>query len=171
MAKCIAEAAARPASAVLLRGDGGRAFCAGGDVKGVALAIQADPQSSAGQVQVAHEYNAVAQLSAKREDGVPVICFMDGICMGFGLGLACAAEFRIVTETSLLAMPECNIGITPDVGFAATAASITPGVGKCMSLTGWRLTGKEAVTYGLATHFIPSESWALIWVAGTLPGF
>ncbi|CAK9091937.1 unnamed protein product [Durusdinium trenchii] len=157
MAKCIAEAAARPASAVLLRGDGGRAFCAGGDVKGVALAIQADPQSSAGQVQVAHEYNAVAQLSAKREDGVPVICFMDGICMGFGLGLACAAEFRIVTETSLLAMPECNIGITPDVGFAATAASITPGVGKCMSLTGWRLTGKEAVTYGLATHFIPSE--------------
>jgi hypothetical protein len=54
----------------------------------------------------------------------------DGICMGFGLGLACAAEFRLVTERSLLAMPECVIGITPDVGFAATAALMTPGVGK-----------------------------------------
>lgn len=53
----------------------------------------------------------------------------DGICMGFGLGLACAAEFRLVTERSLLAMPECVIGITPDVGFAATAAFMTPGVG------------------------------------------
>ena len=49
--------------------------------------------------------------------------------MGFGLGLACAAEFRLVTERSLLAMPECVIGITPDVGFAATAALMTPGVG------------------------------------------
>ena len=50
--------------------------------------------------------------------------------MGFGLGLACAAEFRLVTERSLLAMPECVIGITPDVGFAATAALMAPGVGK-----------------------------------------
>ena len=155
MAKSIAEAALRPAGALLLRAsDGAKAFCAGGDVKAVAKAMD----GNAARVQLAHEYDGVAALSKKWEDGIPVICLMDGICMGFGLGLACASEFRIVTERSLLAMPECVIGITPDVGFAATAARLAPGVGKCMALTGWRLTGKEALAYGLATHLVPSET-------------
>eukprot|EP00913_Durusdinium_trenchii_P004658 g4324.t1 len=68
MAKCIAEAAARPASAVLLRGDGGRAFCAGGDVKGVALAIQADPQSSAEDVLELLQREAIPVESSGRPD-------------------------------------------------------------------------------------------------------
>ena len=89
------------------------------------------------------------------------MAFADGICMGYGLGLACAAEFRVVTERSVLAMPECAIGISPDVGFSAMAALMAlegaPGVGRCMALTGWRLTGPEALATGLATHLVPSE--------------
>eukprot|EP00434_Breviolum_minutum_P011202 symbB.v1.2.009884.t1/scaffold639.1/size181572/5 len=90
MAKCIAEAAERPARAVLLQStqagaEGKVAFCAGGDVKSVAQAVKEDPGSCFPRLQLAHEYLGVAALSKKREDGTPVICFMDGICMGFGL--------------------------------------------------------------------------------------
>ncbi|CAJ1353581.1 unnamed protein product [Effrenium voratum] len=161
MAKCIVEAARLPhARALLLQGAqagqrGKVAFCAGGDVKAMAQVLKEDPQSQLPAVQLAQEYAAISSLSRRRAEGLPVICFMDGICMGFGLGLACACEFRVVTERSLLAMPECAIGITPDVGFAAMAATMA--AGRCMALTGWRLTGSEAVAYGLATHLVPSE--------------
>lgn len=78
----IAEAASRPARAVLLQStqagtEGKVAFCAGGDVKSVAQAVREDPSSCFPRLQLAHEYLGVAALSRKREDGVPVICFMD----------------------------------------------------------------------------------------------
>lgn len=78
----IAEAAERPARAVLLQStqagaEGKVAFCAGGDVKSVAQAVKEDPASCFPRLQLAHEYLGVAALSKKREDGTPVICFMD----------------------------------------------------------------------------------------------
>ena len=76
--------------------------------------------------------------------------------MGFGLGLALACSHRVVTERSMLAMPECVIGLSPDVGF--TAADVAPGVLACMGLTGWRITGQQALEFGLATHLVPSEA-------------
>eukprot|EP00439_Symbiodinium_sp_Y106_P072393 s1683_g13.t1 len=151
MAKAIGEAASADSKCLLLQSSdagapGKAAFCAGGD----------EPNSSLPKLQIGHEYRAVATLSRKRQEGVPVIAFMDGITMGFGLGLACAAKFRVVTERSLLAMPECAIGISPDVGFSAMAAALpVPGLGRCMALTGWRLTGPEALAAGLATHLVP----------------
>ncbi|CAE7239219.1 unnamed protein product [Symbiodinium necroappetens] len=152
MAKAIGEAASADSKCLLLQSSdagapGKAAFCAGGDE---------EPSSSLPKLQLGHEYRAVAALSRMRQEGVPVIAFMDGITMGFGLGLACAAEFRVVTERSLLAMPECAIGISPDVGFSAMAAALpAPGLGRCMALTGWRLTGAEALAAGLATHLVP----------------
>ncbi|CAE7624050.1 unnamed protein product [Symbiodinium sp. CCMP2592] len=148
MAKAIGEAASADSKQSSDAGAPGKAaFCAGGDE---------EPHSSLPKLQLGHEYGAVATLSRKRQEGVPVIAFMDGITMGFGLGLACAAEFRVVTERSLLAMPECAIGISPDVGFSAMAAALpVPGLGRCMALSGWRLTGPEALAAGLATHLVP----------------
>ena len=35
------------------------------------------------------------------------------------------------------------------------AALPAPGLGRCMALTGWRLTGAEALAAGLATHLVP----------------
>jgi len=174
MAKAIGEAASADSKCLLLQSSdagapGKAAFCAGGDVKAMATMLKEEPNSSLPKLQIGHEYRAVATLSRKRQEGVPVIAFMDGITMGFGLGLACAAKFRVVTERSLLAMPECAIGISPDVGFSATqhrlaygslkqamaAALPVPGLGRCMALTGWRLTGPEALAAGLATHLVP----------------
>ena len=80
--------------------------------------------------------------------------------MGFGVGLACNTRFRVITERTLLAMPENAIGLFPDIGFAFLTRD-RPTLGLYLALTGTRLGGKaspasDILALGLATHFVPS---------------
>jgi len=142
--------------AVLLQGSGGRAFCGGGDVKAIQGRLKADPKSPAGRDIVYSEYNLLFEL---RQMAKPSLSLMEGVVMGFGLGLAGFARYRIACETSRLAMPENNIGIFPDVGFAYQAANLLPpGLGRTMALTGGHLMGiDDALRSKLATHAVASE--------------
>ncbi len=46
----------------------------------------------------------------------PIFCWADGITMGGGIGIMNGASYRVVTERSILAMPEIALGLFPDVG-------------------------------------------------------
>jgi enoyl-CoA hydratase/carnithine racemase len=46
----------------------------------------------------------------------PLLCWADGITMGGGIGIMNGASYRIVTEHTVMAMPEIAIGFFPDVG-------------------------------------------------------
>lgn len=139
--------------AVVIEGAGGRAFCAGGDIRQVrdlALAGQyADVEAF-----FAAEYSlnlAIARFPK------PYIALIDGVCMGGGMGLAVHGGARVVTEAAVLAMPETGIGFFPDVGASFFLPRLRGGYGMYLALTGARAGGADAAYLGLATHYVPRD--------------
>jgi enoyl-CoA hydratase len=136
---------------VVLEGAGGRAFCAGGDVR--RIREQALAGDAAGiEAFFAGEY---AMNRAIAEFPRPWVSLIDGVCMGGGIGVSVHGSHRVVTEHALLAMPETAIALFPDVGTSYVLPRLPGALGAWLALTGARLKGAEAVEAGLATHFVP----------------
>eukprot|EP00878_Enallax_costatus_P021323 GHUV01022571.1.p1 GENE.GHUV01022571.1~~GHUV01022571.1.p1 ORF type:complete len:198 (+),score=84.38 GHUV01022571.1:943-1536(+) len=87
----------------------------------------------------------------------PHISLLDGITMGGGAGVSMHGHFRVATEKTVFAMPECAIGLFPDVGMMAHLPHLPGELGAYLALTGARLAGSQLKEAGLATHFIPSS--------------
>jgi enoyl-CoA hydratase len=138
--------------AVVVRGAGGRAFCAGGDV--VAIYDERKNAAGAGYTEdfFREEYTLIAGIHRFPK---PYVALMDGVTMGGGAGVAVNGAFRVVTEQTLFAMPEVQIGLFPDVG-ASRFLNLCPGkIGLYLALTGKRLGPADAIYCGFGTHFVP----------------
>jgi enoyl-CoA hydratase len=141
--------------AVVVRGAGERAFCAGGDVRAVYEAgrgISGDPDLPA--VFFREEYELIREIHRFPK---PYLAIIDGITMGGGAGISVNGAYRIATDRTLFAMPETAIGLFPDVG-ATRFLNRCPGhIGRCLGLTGARLKAADTLYCGFATHFVPHE--------------
>lgn len=138
---------------VVFEGAGDKAFCAGGDVRAIYQAHQGKNESMLREFY--HTEYALDDLIARFPK--PIISFCEGITMGGGMGIAVNGRYRIVSDKSLWAMPECKIGFFPDVG-AGYFLNDCPGqIGLYLALTGERMNAAEALYAGLATHYVPSE--------------
>ncbi|MFT4184783.1 MAG: enoyl-CoA hydratase/isomerase family protein [Rhizobium sp.] len=170
MIRAIASAldafAADPAVAsVIVKGEGDRGFCAGGDIR---LLHESGKEKSDGAESFWREEFRLNHAIAHYPK--PYVALMDGITMGGGVGLSAHGSHRVVTERTRLAMPETGIGYFPDVG-ATWLLPRAPGeAGTWMGLTGLAVDAADALHAGLADHCVASaEVPALIEALAALP--
>lgn len=136
---------------VILEGAGGRAFCAGGDVRAVRAAAIAGDRATVERF-FATEYAVNLGIATF---GKPWISLIDGVCMGGGIGLSLHGSHRIATTHAMFAMPETAIALFPDVGASYALPRLPGAIGLWLALTGARLNGPDAVHAGIATHYVP----------------
>jgi enoyl-CoA hydratase len=140
-------------SVVILDAEGGKALCAGGDV--ISL-YNSSPRGSAPDRDLAarfwrDEYHLNAAIKRYPK---PYVAIMDGIVMGGGVGLSAHGRHRVVTEKSMIAMPETGIGLIPDVGGTWLLGHAQGRYGEFLGLTGARMDGADAIQAGFADIFM-----------------
>ena len=144
---------------VVLQGAGGKAFCAGGDVRFLYAAARRSQAEGEAYSKVCAEFftREYALDYHIHKYTKPVLCLGHGIVMGGGLGLMVGASHRVVTDKTKLAMPEISIGLLPDVGATYFLPRLVSKVGLYLALTGTRINGADGVFAGLADFLLSAE--------------
>ncbi|WP_298725235.1 enoyl-CoA hydratase/isomerase family protein [uncultured Ferrovibrio sp.] len=138
--------------AVIIKGAGDKAFCAGGDIRKLA-----DRGPEGTDYRKRFWYDEYRCNTLIGEYPKPFIALIDGIFMGGGVGLSVHGSHRIISEFATFAMPETGIGLFPDVGGTYFLPRCPGELGTYLGLTGARLKGADILTAGAATHFVPRE--------------
>lgn len=142
---------------VVLEAQGRRAFCAGGDVVQLYKTCKGtDTGAMTGLISefFRQEYELDYFIHTYNK---PILVLGQGIVMGGGLGLMAGASHRVVTQTSLLAMPEITIGLFPDVGASYFLNRMPEGFGLFLGLTGAAVNPTDSKLLGLADHLIGND--------------
>lgn len=137
--------------AVAVSGEGDRAFCAGGDIRALYDSHRAGDDTT--NMFFWDEYRldvAVHQFPK------PYVALVDGIAMGGGVGISVHGSHRVMTERTTFAMPECGIGLFPDVGGTEFLPRAPGELGMYLALTGARMKAADAIHAGIGTHYMPS---------------
>lgn len=145
----------REVAVVVIDGAGDRAFCSGGDISEM-YRTASHGDYDYGRRFWADEYRLNAKIA---EYTKPYIAFLQGFTMGGGVGISCHGSHRIVGDTSRIAMPECGIGLIPDVGGTLLLARAPGHLGEYLGATGYRMDSGDAILTGFASHYLPEAEW------------
>lgn len=143
--------------AIVLRGAGEKAFCAGGDIRSLYDSFKSG--DTLHEDFFVEEYALDLTLHHYRK---PVLALMDGFVLGGGMGLVQGADLRVVTEKSRLAMPEVAIGYFPDVGGSYFLSRIPGELGIYLGVSGVQIRAADALYCGLADWYLDSSKLALL---------
>ncbi|MDF1855479.1 enoyl-CoA hydratase/isomerase family protein [Pseudooceanicola sp.] len=140
---------------VVIDAEGTRAFCSGGDIQDLYDKGRAG-DFAYGQAFWRDEYRLNDRLA---EFPKPIISLMQGFTMGGGVGIGCHASHRVVGDSSQIAMPECGIGLVPDVGGSLLLARAPGRLGDYLGLSAARMGPGDAIHAGFADHYLPEAEW------------
>jgi enoyl-CoA hydratase/3-hydroxyacyl-CoA dehydrogenase len=147
--------------AVVLRGRGDRAFSAGADITGF-VGGSSDGERPAGIQPVADLIEAAP---------VPVVAAIHGYCLGGGLEIALACDFRIATRDAQLGFPEVNLGLLPGGGGTQRAPRlISPGRAAWLIMSGERIDAETAADWGLVEFVVDDLEEGITQIVGQLDG-
>ncbi len=136
---------------VLIDGAGERAFGAGGDVRKLYDTGVAGDLDFARRFW-AYEYSVNAKIVRYPK---PYIAIMHGFVMGGGVGVSALGSHRVVTDDTQVAMPECGIGLIPDVGGTWLLGKAPGRAGEYLGVTGARMGPADAIHAGFADAYVP----------------
>ena len=136
---------------VIIDAEGSRSFCAGGDIADLYNTGKAG-DFEFGRNFWRDEYRVNAKIKNYPK---PYIALMDGIVMGGGVGISAHGSHCIVTENTLFAMPECGIGLVPDVGGNLPLSRAPGRIGEYLAITGARLKAADCIHAGIAEFYVP----------------
>ncbi len=128
---------------IVVRGAGGKAFSAGGDLAEFLTLAPADLEQWGDT------------LTAAERCRKPVVAAIDGFAMGAGLELALACDIRLATRRSEFAFPEIRLGMIPGSGGTQRALRLIGMTrAKLFMLTGRRINAEQAEAWGLITESV-----------------
>jgi enoyl-CoA hydratase len=142
---------------VAIRGEGDRAFCAGGDIRAVQQSVIAG--NSAGEALLRDEYRLNALIGAYPK---PYVALLHGITMGGGAGVSVHGRYRLADATLDFAMPETGIGFIPDVGSSHFLSRCPGEAGMYLALTGMRIGLGDALDLKLVTQAVERADFAAV---------
>ncbi len=138
------------AYAVVITGEGGKAFVAGTDI-GELLGLD---ERSGREFALGGQnlFNHIENL------GKPVIAAVNGYALGGGCELALACTIRLASENARFGQPEVNLGIIPGYGGTQRLARLVgKGIAQELVLTGNQIDAHEALRIGLVNKVFPPE--------------
>jgi len=92
------------------------------------------------------------------DSSLPSFCIMHGYCLGLGMELALACDFRIIAERTKFALPETRLGIIPDVGGTTRLLRLVgPSRAKEIIMTGGNVDLNDALQWGLVNYVVPRD--------------
>src|SRR5688500_11655382 len=138
--------------AIVLRGEGEKAFVAGADITEFpAMREQIEQAAETGSAR------GIQKLAQRMDEGrTPVIAQIHGYCLGGGLELAMACDVRVAAEDAQLGQPEIKLGLIPGGGGTQRLPRLV-GHGRALllNLTGDPISGTQAYEWGLVERVVP----------------
>lgn len=144
--------------AVLLKGSGDKAFCAGGNIRKMyeSMIDNAPMPNPYAEIFFQNEYGLYRQMHFYPK---PIILWANGIVMGGGMGLMAMSSHRVVTETTRFAMPEITIGLYPDATGSWLLQRMPAKSGLFLGLTGAHCNASDAILANMAECALGSDSY------------
>lgn len=141
---------------VIIDASGDQAFCAGGDIAELYHRTLASDLAYSRDFW-RDEYRLNARIAGYPK---PYVALMAGFVMGGGVGISAHGSHRIVTDNSKIAMPECAIGLIPDVGGTFILSRAPGHLGEYLGLSGVRMEAADAILAGFADFYVPADRFS-----------
>jgi len=151
--EALAKASGPGVKALFLRG-AGRAFCAGGDLGWISMALAEGRWT---------ELESLLDLGASVAHGLatlpkPVVAVVQGPAAGAGMSLALGADLRLATPEAVFSMAFVKIGLHPDWGGSVMLSRlVNPSLAAELMMTGDTLDAARAQALGLVNRIVPAD--------------
>jgi enoyl-CoA hydratase/carnithine racemase len=134
----------------------GRAFCAGGDIKGFSEGLGGARDGTGPSSLAARDGSPEVPIALSRSK--PVIAAINGHAVGIGLTMPLACDIRIASDQAKFSVRFVKVGLTPECGSTRyLAASAGLGNALFMALTGRIVEADEALGRGLVDQVVPHD--------------